>query len=96
MFPPASKYLSVKLTAVLASRAAPTLLCPGTITEGFSSLTFVSVSSHFALALLFRLRGVDVNVIEQNVASNEDSLSGNPKHGVLVGVALDIFDDLYS
>src|ERR1700730_11871051 len=47
-----SKYLSVKSTAVLASRAAPTLLCPGTTTEGFSSLTFLNVSSHFALALL--------------------------------------------
>src|SRR6267143_6635801 len=47
-----TKYLSVKSTAVIASRGAPTLLCPGITTEGFNALIVVNESNHFALALL--------------------------------------------
>jgi len=36
-----------------------------------------------------------VQFIEQNIASNENSLSRNPKHRVFIGVALDVFKDLY-
>src|SRR4029077_19948516 len=47
-----NKYFSVKSTAVLESRGAPTLLCPGITTEGFSSLIFCNEFNHFPLALL--------------------------------------------
>src|ERR1700680_3800512 len=35
-----------------------------------------------------------MHVVEQDVASNENSLPGNPKHRVFIGVALDVFKDL--
>ncbi len=47
-----SKYLSVKSKAVVASRGAPTLLCPGMTTKGLSSLIFLSVLDQFFLAFL--------------------------------------------
>src|SRR4029077_1544046 len=47
----ATKYLAVKSTALLESRGAPTLLCPGTTTDGFNSLIFSNELNHFSLAL---------------------------------------------
>src|SRR3989442_4104715 len=47
-----TRYLSVKSTAVLASRGAPTLLCPGITTEGSSALILLSVFNHSPLAPL--------------------------------------------
>ena len=47
-----NKYFSVKSTAVLASRGAPALLCPGITTEGFNSLISFNVFSHFPRASL--------------------------------------------
>jgi hypothetical protein len=35
-----------------------------------------------------------MHVVEQDVASNENSLPRNPKHRVFIGVALDVFKDL--
>ncbi len=34
-----------------------------------------------------------MHVVEHNVAGNENSLIGKPKHRVFVGVALDIVED---
>src|SRR6266849_10195586 len=48
----ANRYLSVKSTAVLASRGAPTLLCPGITTAGFNALIVSNEFNHFPLALL--------------------------------------------
>src|SRR4029077_15042269 len=39
--------------------------------------------------------GVNVHVIEHDVAGNENSLPGNPKHRVFIGVTSDVFEDLY-
>src|SRR6266478_9051582 len=46
-----NKYFSVKSTAVLASRGAPTLPCPGITTEGFNVLILSNEFNHFSLAL---------------------------------------------
>src|ERR1700686_4601709 len=35
-----------------------------------------------------------MHVVEQDIASNENSLPRNPKHRVFIGVALDVFKDL--
>src|SRR5712691_7101679 len=45
-----NKYLSVKATAVLASRGTPTLLCPGITTDGFNALIAFNEFNHFRLA----------------------------------------------
>src|SRR6266853_2441239 len=46
------KYFPVKSTAVVESRGASTLLCPGITTDGFKSLIFSNEFNHFSLALL--------------------------------------------
>src|ERR1700681_514881 len=47
-----NKYVSVKATAVLSSRGAPTLLCPGITTEGCNALIVFKELNHFTLAFL--------------------------------------------
>src|SRR5258705_2792002 len=44
-----NKYLSVKATAVLASRGAPALLCPGITTDGCNALIAFNEFNHFRL-----------------------------------------------
>src|SRR5216683_6757552 len=48
----ANKYVSVNATAVLASRGAPTLLCPGITTDGCNALIVFNELDHFPLAFL--------------------------------------------
>src|SRR5882762_4578349 len=47
----ANKYLSVKSTAVLESRGASTLLCPGMTTDGFNALIVFNELNHLPRAV---------------------------------------------
>src|SRR2546430_4816063 len=45
-----SKYVSVNAAAVVASRGAPALLCPGITTDGCNALIVFNEFNHFLLA----------------------------------------------